>query len=111
IAHRRREIAFDDQVDDEEFQPVVIEGALKLSDDQAPEAEPPMGGRLGRSFNGNAVGWRFRVCSRCVSRNDSHVVARGIAAWIWRLLRMMRSLDMECPSSKALACGACRVES
>jgi hypothetical protein len=39
------------------------------------------------------------------------MVARKIAARIRRLFRMMRSVDIECLSSKALACGACRVES
>src|ERR1700680_4566120 len=38
-------------------------------------------------------------------------IRRGTAAWIWRLLRVMRSVDTERPPSKALACGACRVES
>ena len=39
------------------------------------------------------------------------MVARRVAAWIGRLPRVMRSVDMPRPSSKALAGGACRVES
>ena len=50
-----REIALDDQVDDEEFQPVIIERALKLRDDQAPETEPPVRGRSGLAWNRNAT--------------------------------------------------------
>ncbi len=48
IAHIRREIAFDDQVDDQKLQAVIVERALKLRDDQAPEAEPPVRRRSGR---------------------------------------------------------------
>jgi hypothetical protein len=39
------------------------------------------------------------------------MVARRVAAWTGQLLRVMRSVDTQRPSSKALAGGACRVES
>ena len=35
-------IALHNQVDDQEFQPVVVERALELRDDQAPETQPPV---------------------------------------------------------------------
>ncbi len=47
VAHLGSEIAFDDQVDDEELQAVIVERALKLRDDQAPESEPPVRRRSG----------------------------------------------------------------
>jgi hypothetical protein len=42
----RSEILSDDEEDDEEFEGVVVEGALKLCGDEAPEADSPGAGSV-----------------------------------------------------------------
>jgi len=54
------EIGADDEEDDEIFQGVVVEGALKLRGDEAPEAETPgtrWFGHAGRPPSGDGAGW------------------------------------------------------
>src|SRR5579864_1045344 len=80
VTHSRGEIALDDQVDDEKLESVVVERALKLSGDQAPEAEPPVRGETGRIYARSVSGWRFYFCSRRVFGNCGHKVVRRASA-------------------------------
>ena len=51
------EIGADDKEDDEVFEGVVVEGALELRDDEAPEAAAPGSGRMGLA--GGEIGLVF----------------------------------------------------
>src|SRR5262249_22137583 len=46
----------ENHVDDEKLEPVVVEGALELRDDQAPKAEPPRASGLRRVNTGAGAG-------------------------------------------------------
>ncbi len=79
------EIGADDQKDHQEFQGVVVEGALKLRCDEAPEAETP-----GTRWFGHAGGLRWAMGAGWFERNGR----KPGEDWIGDFLEEVRKGDL-----------------